>query len=98
MSTVEHQNEISNLKATIHKLNDSIRQMTLEIERLKKFSVPDFIEGFNVQQQNNVSFRQLMKALQQAKLVIQKISEKTVEPAVVIPAVQPSEAAVPSEK
>jgi hypothetical protein len=48
MSTVEHQNEISNLKATIHKLNDSIRQMTLEIERLKKFSVPDFIEGFNV--------------------------------------------------
>jgi len=44
---VDHQNEISTLKATIHKLNDTIRLMTLEIDRLKKSSAPEFLEGFN---------------------------------------------------
>jgi len=44
MLTSEQQLEISNLKATINKLNDVIRQMTIEMERLRKFSVSDQLE------------------------------------------------------
>jgi hypothetical protein len=47
MMTPSQQQEIANLKSTIHKLNDVVRQMTLEIERLKKFSAPNQLDQLN---------------------------------------------------
>ena len=56
------------------KVYETNKLMQLEIERLKK--VQPQLEQISLQQQNNATFRKLMKALQQAKVVIEHLPEQ----------------------
>lgn len=50
--------------------------MKLEIERLKKLQTPQ-MEQLNQAQSNNLTFRKLLKALQQARRVIDNMPTTT---------------------
>lgn len=58
-----------------YELQQQVKLLQIEVERLKKLGDPKVTQADQAQQ-NNVTFRKMMRALNQAKMVIEYMGEQ----------------------
>ena len=57
-----------------HKLQQQVKMLQIEVDRLRKLGEPKVAQADQAQQ-NNMTFRKMMRALNQAKMVIEYLGE-----------------------